>query len=77
MTTPKQDAVMVENPTSKFHPPVDSYTVWHWPEFQALLKRLGVDVKSPITATTISVPLDGPITITQVTHGLDTTKDLG
>jgi hypothetical protein len=33
---------------------VDPYDAWHWPETQALLKRLGVDATYPTTEIVIS-----------------------
>ena len=57
------------------HPPVDGYTVWHWPEFQVLLKKLGVDTELPITSTTIEVPIDDCVRVTLEFLGLDTTVE--
>ena len=49
----------------------DGYSVWRWPEFQTFIKRLGVDVESPITSLTIEVPFDGIVSIVQEFRGLD------
>ena len=38
--------------------PVTSREMWDWPEYQALLKRLGVDADASITRLSIEVNLN-------------------
>ncbi len=49
--------------------------VFHWPEFQALGKRLGIDLAAPIREITIQVPCDGLVDVVVTTIGLDTAKE--
>lgn len=48
--------------------------VFHWPEFQALAKRLMIDVEAPIRRIAITVPFDGLVTVTVESVGLDQTR---
>jgi hypothetical protein len=65
----------VQSRSHKYETPL-GYDVWRWPEFQALIKRLGVDVEAPITCVTLSVPYDDVVVLTQEFHGLDLTKEM-
>ena len=70
------EAIMCEDSTPKHHkhPLVEGYSIWRWPEFQAVLGRLGVDLKAPTTDITITIPLDCVVSITHEFYGFDTTK---
>ncbi len=45
--------------------------VFHWPEFQALAKRLMIDMTVPITEVTIKLPCEGLAVVTVKSHALD------
>ncbi len=47
--------------------------VFHWPEFQALAKRLMIDVTMPITEVTIVLPCEESAMVTVERRGLDET----
>lgn len=49
--------------------------VFHWPEFQALAKRLMIDIEAPVVDVSIDIPLEGVVTITTETRGLDKTEE--
>lgn len=51
--------------------------VFHWPEFQALAKRLGIDVtdRVPTTSVTIEVPTKGIVRILHEYNGKDTESE--
>ena len=49
----------------------DGYSVWHWPEFQALVKRLGIDLEAPTLAVTIRVHHEEIVTVIHEFRGLD------
>ena len=56
------------------HETPDGYTVFHWPEFQALAKRLMINIDNPVTRVMIDVDTDKLVNITTETHGQDNTK---
>lgn len=45
--------------------PVEGYEVYHWPEFIAFAKRLGVPWELPTIDLNIFIPVDGFVKITQ------------
>lgn len=47
------------------------YDVFRWPEFQALAKRLMIDLEAPTKCITIRVHCDEIMQITHETQGLD------
>jgi hypothetical protein len=49
----------------------ESYAVFRWPEFQAFIKRAGVNVQYPIRTINISLPLDGAMEIEIEQLGMD------
>ena len=57
------------------HTAIEGSSVWKWPEFQALIKRLGVDLESPTTSITIEVSLDKLVSVTHEFYGLDTLEE--
>lgn len=61
----------VDEPKALKHPVVDGYTVFWWPEFQALAKRLMIDLEAPITELDIHLPMDNLVRITIKTNALD------
>ncbi len=63
-----------EQNKTTLHETPDGYDVFHWPEFQALAKRLMIDVGAPVININLDIPLEGPVRITSETHGLDETK---
>ena len=69
------EVIMTQKPKYEKHPPVDSWTVWRWPEFQNFIKRLGFDMEAPTTGLVITIPLDGIVSITHEFRGLDTSKE--
>lgn len=62
-----------QNKTKLYKTPT-GYDVFHWPEFQALAKRLMIDVDAPVTKITIKIPVEGLVSITSKTRGLDENK---
>jgi hypothetical protein len=60
---------------SRFMIDAEGHDVFHWPEFQALAKRLMIDLEAPITCVTIRVACDEFVGITTESKGLDRTKD--
>lgn len=45
--------------------------VFHWPEFQALAKRLGIPLDLPTTSLTIVLEHEKLVQITHITYGED------
>ena len=41
----------------------DGIEVYHWPEFKALAKRLGISHKLPTTNLTITIPIGGVVLV--------------
>lgn len=58
----------------KFNP-VLGHTAWRWPETQAFLKRLGLDMEAPTTNVTIKIPVDGLVVINHEVQGQDTKEE--
>lgn len=58
------------------HPVADGYEVFHWPETQALLKKLGVNLEDPIISIAVEIPIDGGVRVIQEFYGLDISKEL-
>ena len=56
------------------HETPDGYTVFHWPEFQALAKRLMIDMEDPIVRVIINVGIKDLVHVTTETLGQDSTK---
>lgn len=53
----------------------DGYTVFHWPEFQALAKRLTIALDVPIKSVSIKVSIDETVKIETEYIGRDATKE--
>ncbi len=54
----------------------NGYDVFHWPEFQALAKRLMIDLGPPITRVVIDVGLEDVVNVRTESYGLDATKEV-
>lgn len=50
---------------------IDSHEFYHWPEFKALAKRMGLAWDFPTTDLVIKVPLHG---IVEIVHGYRATE---
>lgn len=48
---------------------IDGYTLWHTPEFQALLRMLGFPMDLDVTDLVITVPIHGHVTMTPTIFG--------
>lgn len=57
--------------------PVTGYDLWRWPEWQALMTRLAVDMGAPTTRLTVSVGVDDLVKIVHEFNGLDLNTPLG
>lgn len=64
---------IVPNPFN-YEPMYDGYNVYHWPEFQALIKRLGVAEPFLTRGLTIRVAEGEVVEITHTYIAVDTTK---
>jgi len=63
---------MTDSPLKKFeYEPVFGREVYHWPEFRAFAERLGLEYELPTTEITITIPLEGLVTIAHDYHGKD------
>ena len=62
------------NPRSHKYEMPDGTEVFRWPEFQALAKRLSIDLEAPIRDVTINIPMEGLVIVTIETIGLDETR---
>src|SRR5437660_574784 len=47
------------------------YEVYHWPEFQALLKRLNIDYTARTVSIAFKLAADEPVVIEHIVHGED------
>lgn len=45
--------------------PPDAYDVVRWPEFNALAKRLGIELSLPFRDLVIRIPMDGAVEVIQ------------
>ena len=72
---PPKVEVVEEKPRASRHPVIMGYAVWHWPEFKALAKRLGIEYGAPITNLVIRIPVDGTVEVDQTSYGQDTTEE--
>lgn len=57
------------------HETADGHSVFRWPEFQAFMQRLGVDVEAPITDITIKIPCDDVVEVILRTNTVDMLTD--
>ena len=57
--------------TKQKNPPATGYEVFHWPETQALLKRLGFPIDLPIRDVDIHIPFEGVASYTANLLGVD------
>ena len=49
----------------------DGYDFWRWPEWQALAKRLGIDLGAPTTALTFHVKCNDLVRVVHEFTGMD------
>ncbi len=57
------------------HETADGHSVFRWPEFQAFMQRLGVDVEAPITDITIKIPCEDAVEVILRTNTVDMLTD--
>lgn len=63
-----------EKPNRDKYEKPDGFEVFHWPEFQALAKRLMIDMEEPITCISIILPCNALAKVIIERQGLDETQ---
>ncbi len=74
MTKPVENTSM-KNEKWRTWQMADGYAAFHWPETQALLKRLGIDVNQRIKDVTIRLAVNECPVVTLALNGVDASQE--